>query len=185
MKLTSARSLENLRPVLLNPQAEGPDPVYQVFSLETADGQDSNWANQTVLVPGLIGQEYTKTFGHYHPDDSPVETYKLTTGEGVLVLHKKDLSVVYLVKAEVGDEIKITNQFGHAWSNVGQVPLISFDDWRDGHSPGDYDQIKEKQGMAYYLVAEGDQVKVVANSHYQNLPEPIWTTPAEFARLSE
>lgn len=185
MKLASTRELSGLKPVLKDPNATGPDPVYWVFS-EATDGK---WANVTIIAPGSFNGEYPKTFGHYHGVDVP-EIYHLIEGEGVLIMQKKHMDgdkwvpeqvdEVLLIQAKPGDEILITPEWGHSWSNVGKGPLISFDDWRSGHSPDDYAKIEQLQGLAYYLTSENGQVKPVANSYYKNLPEPKFITAAEF-----
>lgn len=190
MKLGSTRILEALRPVLKDPASLGLDPVYWVFSEVTPEG----WANVTVIAPGKLGQEYPKTFGHYHPDDAPDEIYHLIEGEGVLILQKKYIdeagqwqqdrvAEVVLIKASSGDEIVIKKEYGHSWSNIGDGPLISFDNWRSGHTSADYEVIERLHGMAYYLIEEGGEIKATPNPNYTNLPEPTWTIVEEFASL--
>lgn len=186
MKLGSVRDLSGLRAVLKDPSSLGPDPVYWVYS-EIADGR---WANLTVIAPGRFTDEYPKTFGHYH-GSAVNETYHLIEGEGVLLLQKKHfeggkwipekVDEVILIKAKPGDEILITPEWGHSWSNLGEGPLLSFDDWRSGHSPFDYEDIKSLQGLAYYLIEENGRVKAVPNPKYVDLPEPKWLNAQEFA----
>ncbi len=186
MKLGSIRELLGMKPVLKDPDATGQDPVYWVFSECSQEG----WANVTVIAPGNYGGEYPKTFGHYHGSEID-ETYHLVEGEGVLVMQKKHfdesgkwipevVDEVVLIKAKPGDEILITPEWGHSWSNVGSAPLISFDDWRAGHSPTDYSEIEKLQGLAYYLIDKDGEVTPVANSKYQNLPDPVWMSAEEF-----
>ena len=190
MKLSSTRELDAMRPVLNDKNAPGPDPVYWVFG----EISDSRWVNITIITSGLYDGEYPKTFVHYHGTEDP-ETYHLIEGEGVLVMQKKHVEggvhvpeivdEVYLIKAKAGDEILITPEWGHSWSNVGNGPLISFDDWRAGHTPADYEPIKRLQGLAYYLVEEGGAPSPVVNPNYKNLPEPKWVTPEEFRKAQE
>lgn len=168
------RTLEDLKPVLKDPSSQGPSHVYQVFPSDK-----ENWVNKTVVEPGKIGEEFTKTFGHYHPENSPPETYFVEQGEGILILQKKDLSKIVIVKLKAGDRVKITNQYGHSISNVGKEPLILYDDWKIPHTPADYEQIKNLHGMACYLVEEGGEVKSISNLNYQNLPQPVWSTPQD------
>ncbi len=185
MKLSSTRDLAGLKPVLKDSNSTGPDPVYWVFS----DATDSKWANVTMIASGSFNGEFPKTFGHYHGVDVP-EIYHLIEGQGILLLQKKHMegetwipekvSEVLLIQAKPGDEILITPEWGHSWSNVGTGPLISFDDWRSGHTPGDYEKIEQLQGLAYYLISENGQVKPVPNPHYVDLPEPKFITAAEF-----
>lgn len=193
MKLSSTRSLEELKPVLKDTNVQGADPVYWVFSEVSQD----KWANTTIIIPGKLGQEYPKTFGHYHPDNAPNEVYHLIEGEGILSLQKKHLEngiwipdrvdEVYLIKARAGDEIVIKKEYGHSWSNIGKGPLISFDNWRIGHTASDYEPIERLHGMAYYLIEDPAaslnlelKVKAVANPNYKDLPQPKWITAEEF-----
>ncbi len=186
MKLGSIRQLSGNRPVLKDTEALGPDPVYWVFS----QVEDEKWHNVTIIAPGYYSGEYPKTFGHYH-GAAVNEVYRLVSGEGVLVMQKKHLDQngqhilevvdeVYLIKAKPGDEILITPEWGHSWSNIGRLPLISFDNWTHGHSPSDYEPIEALQGMAYYLVEENGHPAPVPNPKYHNLPEPKWVTTEEF-----
>lgn len=186
MKLSAIRSAKELNEVLQNPGSPGPDPVYWVFSQSSP-----SWENLTILAPGRFGQEYTKTMGHYH-NSSHIETYHKIRGEGVLLLQKKHLEnsvwrpkqvdEVLLIKVGQDDEVKISPEYGHSWSNIGNLPLLLFDNWQDSHTASDYEVIKKLHGLAYYLIAENGGPKAVANLHYQNLPEPIWLTAQEFAQ---
>ncbi len=91
-----------------------------------------------------------------------------------------EVEEVVLVKARPGEEIIITPEWGHAWTNIGQSALISFDDWRDGHSPDDYKPIEKLGGLAFYLVEENGEPRPVANPNYKNLRQPLWLTAEEF-----
>ncbi|MBI4028868.1 MAG: hypothetical protein HY376_00675 [Candidatus Blackburnbacteria bacterium] len=180
MNLASTRTLESLRPVLQEPEAKGPNPVYKVFNDLDEHLKDQGWINQTIIEPGKIGEEYTKTFGHYHshPRD---ERYRVESGEGVLILQKGKpdmVGEVLLVRAKAGDEILITPEYGHSWSNIGDKKLVLVDNWKDGHSPGDYQPIEDYQGMAYYLVDQ-DSPTAIPNPTYKNLPAPQWINAIE------
>ncbi len=186
MKLGSIRELSGNQSILKNPNTLGPDPVYWVFSEVSAN----RWENMTVIVSGLYGDEYPKTFGHYH-EVGVDETYHLVAGDGVLQLQKKkivagkwiqdEVEEVFLVRAKPGDNLLITPEYGHSLSNISKGPLISFDDWRSGHQPSDYEVIEKLQGLAYYLVEEKGEVRAIPNPNYKNLPEPQWITTAQWS----
>lgn len=186
MKLVSQRSLSDLQLVLMDKDSSGPDPVYEVFT----EINQPPWVNQTVIQPGKIGREYPKTFGHYH-GVLVDETYRLVEGAGVLILQKRrktndeklmtnEVERVILVKMKPGDEVIITPEWGHSWSNTRDMPLISYDNWSAGHSDSDYQLIRELGGMSYFLVEENREAVPVKNPNYNDLPEPVWMTPAEF-----
>lgn len=191
MFLNSVRTRKDLSQVLYNPQAAGPDPVYLVLS-GVADG---DWENVTITSNGLLDKEYPKTFGHYHPDNSPIETYKVLHGQGVFLLQEKftengiwiknKVKNVVIVKAEKDETITITPNWGHSSSNLGNSPLVTLDNWKNGHTPDDYEPIKELKGMAYYLIAEDGKFDLVQNPNYLNSPKPLIMTASEFANYQK
>jgi len=188
MKLKSTRPIQELKEVLYNPNSKGPQEAYWVFS----ELGHKKWENMTIISPGTYDKEFNKTYGHYNSVDIN-ETYKLLSGKGILMLQKKfyennnwiqnKVEQVCFITANPGDEIIITPEWGHAWTNMGDLPLISLDTWRSGHKPSDYENIKKLQGMAYYLIKEKNDVKIVPNPNYENLPEPKWITPQEFTNI--
>ena len=189
MKLGTIKELFALKEVLKDPEKSTLDPVYWVFYELTSD----SWANSTIISPGKLGEEYPKTFGHYHPEDAPDEIYHVLSGKGILQLQKKHIEngalvpeivdEVYLISAKEGEEIIIKKEFGHSWSNVGKLPLMQFDDWRLGHTPDDYEPIKKTHGMAYYLIEEDGKPKALKNPNYKSVPEPKWVSVEEFKSL--
>jgi oxalate decarboxylase/phosphoglucose isomerase-like protein (cupin superfamily) len=187
MFLNSVRTNEELSQVLLNPQSKGPDPVYLVFS----GLGDVDWENITVISNGFLDKEYPKTFGHYHPPDSPTETYKVLYGEGIFLLQEKfmengawvknKVKNVIAIKATKNESIVISTKWGHSSSNFGKSPLVTLDDWRKGHSPDDYEPVKQLKGMAYYMTEENGQFTFVKNPNYSDVPKPLVMTAEEFA----
>lgn len=169
------RPLLEMSPVLADPLASGPNPVYWVFTNLGAD----KWVNMTVITAGRYGREYPKLFGHFHSDQTP-ETFHVASGEGILVLQKND--EVLLVTAQAGMEINLPGDFGHTWVNASSLPLIFYDDRRIAHTPADYEPVEKTGGLAYYLIEENGQPKAIPNPHYQNPPAPIWLTADEFRR---
>jgi len=173
----TTRTLKDLAPVLQNPEAVGPSPVYEVF----IEPENNEWVNRTVIQPGYLGEEYTKTFGHYHTH--PVaELYKVESGEGVLLLQKGTPDIVeevLLVRAKAGDKILINPEYGHSWSNTGNEELVLLDNWKDGHTPSDYQPIESHAGMSYYIVDQSSKPIPIPNPIYKNLPPPHWINAVE------
>lgn len=164
MTLKFARSLEEMRAVLMDPNSSGPDPVYQVFT-----DLDNNWVNKTEIAAGIYNNEYPKTLGHYHLDNFS-ETYQVDSGEGIVVL--QDEKNVFLKKVRAGEKIIIPASSDHCWINIGSVPLILYDNHQNPKA--DYEKIKAKHGLAYYLIKENGQPKPVPNPNYQNPPALKW-----------
>lgn len=184
MNTSTIKTLEQLHEVLMDTKPQGPDVVYEVQHI--SEGQ---WVNKTILKSGKLGKEYPKTFGHYH-NVKVNETYRLLEGEGILLLQKKhykngtwtpdQVDKVLLVTAKLDDEIIITPEYGHSWSNTGTTKLVSVDDWKENHTPADYEEIKNLHGMAYYLTEKNSEVVPIPNPNYKYLPKPIFLTAQEF-----
>ena len=164
------------------------DPVYWVFS-----GVSKSWENMTVISPGSYSGEFPKTFGHYHTSNI-TERYKLITGQGLLLMQKRkfadddwiidQLERLYLVELIPGDEIDITPEWGHSWSNIGNEPLITLDNWKEGHTPGDYEPIEKMGGMGYFLVKSPNGAEYKPNPKYKDVPRPEWITAGDFKKLN-
>ena len=155
------RKLEEMREVLMSPEADGPESVYVMIRGNP---------NITVLVPGKIGQEFTKTLGHYHKDDRQ-EVYQVLFGEGKMLVQNRDVSDVRLLEMKTGEQVAVPEGYAHTMINTGEGPLVTADDClQDAEAHvNDYEPIKEKQGFALYVVEEGGEVKTVSNSKYTSL----------------
>lgn len=189
MKLKSVRKFEEQKDVLRNSGKALDAELYWVFNETTSQGK---WENTTILNNIKINQEFNKTYGHYH-GTSITETYEVVYGKGILILQKpliengvtnfSKIQNVYLIKVNTQQEIVISPEYGHSWSNVGDTPLILLDDWRAGHSERDYEQMKNFNGMATYLIEESGEIKTEKNSNYEDVPDPIWLNVEEFSKL--
>jgi oxalate decarboxylase/phosphoglucose isomerase-like protein (cupin superfamily) len=195
MKIKSTRSREALTEVLQDPAASGPETAYWVFE----NISQGKWKNLTILTAGRYGKEFPKTYGHYHTSDQKYESSKLISGEGIFALQKKfydatgtwvpnKVEHVYLVQASAGDEtVYIPQEYAHSWTNVGTLPLLTYDDWVEtGQPTHTYNEIQGLQGMAYYMLTDSTGQPVIApNPKYTELPEPKWVTPEEFNYLTQ
>lgn len=178
MKLTVIKTLEEMRPVLKDSNAIGSDPAYWVFREISGP-----WKNMTVLPPGNYNGEFTKTIGHYHLNPVNDELYHCVSGTGVFVFQKKHfengvfvpeiVEEVQVKRIKPGDDIKVSGDFGHALINIGDEPLITYDDREAPHSPEDYEPVARLHGLAYYVVNNNGQVDVVPNPNYKNLKDAL------------
>jgi len=168
------RTKEKMTEVLRDPKAEGPENAYYMMRGKP---------NITIWEPGSYGSEFNKAYGHYHVHNEP-ETYQVLFGTGVGILQHRnennEVDEVRLVKAKAGDTVKVPpGAWGHAFANVGETYFITSDDAPSdaSHAQNDYLPIKETGGMAYFIINEGGEVKIVPNPKYKNLPQPKWVDP--------
>lgn len=113
----------------------------------------------TIIPPRMLGVEYIKTAGHYHP---PVaggnvtypEIYEVLEGEALYLLQKQDLSDVVAVSAFAGDKVLIPPDYGHITINrsnntLKMANLVA----RDFSSL--YEPYKKLGGGAYFFTKDG------------------------------
>jgi len=113
----------------------------------------------TIIPPSMLGVEYIKTAGHYHP---PVaggnvtypEIYEVLEGEALYLLQKQDLSDVVAVSAFAGDKVLIPPDYGHITINrsnntLKMANLVA----RDFSSL--YEPYKKLGGGAYFFTKDG------------------------------
>lgn len=195
LKPFAGRSHEEMKDVLLHPNASGPEVHYYMIR----GGVDKG--NITVWEKGLVGNEYIKTYGHYHVGGI-FETYHVLSGKGMVLLQIRkndpqgnpiddEIEFFYAIKVKVGDKVYIPSGTGHLAVNTGNVWLVTTDDSPvnfeevdpvslPGHA--DYEPVKKMKGFAYYLVEENGQPILVKNPNYKIVPKPLWLTPQEYAK---
>lgn len=176
-KHLATRSHEAMKPVLMDPSAEGPAIHYYMIR------GGSTQRNVTVWEPGTVGGEYIKAFGHYHVDDLP-ETYWIVNGEGFALLQKKEgddpakLSEFRVVPVKAGDQLDIPIRYGHLVVNTSDTFLTTVDDspvdfgdndpaGHPGHAA--YNEVEDMQGFAYYVIEHAGAPALVRNPKYVSI----------------
>jgi len=113
----------------------------------------------TVIPPNMLGQEYIKTAGQYHPivPEGRVtypELYEVLEGEALYLLQSQDLGDVVVVHASAGDKVLVPPNYGHITINRSNKTL-KMANYVAGNFSSLYDPIKEKAGGAYFFTKEG------------------------------
>ncbi|HEY6736804.1 MAG TPA: glucose-6-phosphate isomerase family protein, partial [Candidatus Saccharimonadia bacterium] len=134
---------------------------------------------------GKVGDEYIKTFGHYHIGQLD-ETYWFKLGEGVLLMQKLEerdgqlvperVAEFKAVPVKAGEEQFIPAGYGHLVVNIGPTYFVTVDDSpvdfeeRDPVSlPGhaDYKMVEQMHGFAFYVVERNGKPALVRNPAYE------------------
>ena len=133
----------------------------------------------TVIPPNKIGDEFIKTYGHYHPiaenNVSYPEIYEILEGEALLVLQRKtndEVDDVIVVKAEKGDKVIIPPNYGHVTINPIEKEL-KMSNWVFRNFKSIYEPYTEKRGACYYYTTNG----WIKNENYEKLPEIRFAKP--------
>lgn len=172
---TTTRTLEEMRPVLRRSNAPGPKICYFVYrGIPDPDKPAGMDADITVLLPGLIGDEYNKTHGHYHIGEG-VEIYKVLSGDGLIIMQRpsfnfETVEAVRLVKLPVDQQIEIPSGWGHTLVNLGPTPLVAVN-YQGTEIENLYAGIVKKRGAAYYVIEKMGKVELEPNPTYGEVPK--------------
>lgn len=140
----------------------------------------------TVIPPRMLGCEFVKTAGHYHPfvpgtKVTYPEIYEVLGGEANYILQKPDddgIEDVILIKASEGDKVIIPPGYGHLTVNASNKEL-KMANWVARDFDSIYPPIKEKGGGAYFLLDKG----IVKNPRYEKVPEIKFRKPANLKEI--
>ena len=120
--------------------AERADPIhYEVFEVPVPEEPGHLMYCISTLQPGLVGEEYFMTKGHYHSVSSTAEIYLCLRGEGYMVMKTTDGKFA-AEKMARGCMVYVPPFWGHRSVNIGAVePLVSFCIYpaQAGHNYGD------------------------------------------------
>lgn len=180
------RNNDKMKEVLMSKEAEAPAVHYYMIR----GGKDKT--NITVWECGKVGDEYIKTYGHYHVGDIS-ETYSILQGEGILLLQKRrigadgqaiddEIESFQARKVQAGDKIFIEPEQGHLIVNTGDIWLVTSDDspvYPDDVDPiglpghADYTAVERMSGFAYFVVEKDGSPALVKNPKYKTVPEAV------------
>ncbi len=186
----AVRALAQMREVLADPTAKGPEILYHMYRDVGRPADKARYAPHglrydiTVLAPCKLGQEWNKTYGHYHPlapaGDYYPEVYEVISGRAVYLLQHKGrdgrIDDVLVIPASPGDKVFMLPGYGHATINVGDEPLVMAN-WVAGAFSSEYGDYKERHGAAYYALAGAEAVRWQPNPHYDAVPEARVVAP--------
>lgn len=182
----AVRRLDEMRDVLQQPGADGPEDLYWMYrNVARRDDRERLAAaglryDVTVIRPGLIGREYVKTAGHYHPVASAgvtyPEIYEVAAGHAIFLLQQAappydTVTDVVAVAAGPGDRLLVPPGYGHITINAGPDWLV-LTNLVEATFGSVYEPVRAKQGGAYYAVADGDRLAYVRNERY-DAPAPL------------
>lgn len=164
----SVRTAGDMACVLADPDAVETDPttplyyMYRDLAMNEEDraylrSQDVRY-DITVIPPAVLGGEYVKTKGHYHPENPAgigyPELYQVLGGEACFLLQRKDLSDVVAVAASAGECVFIPPGYGHVSINAGTEVLVMAN-LVSTLFESEYAVYEEMRGGAFYAV-EGE-----------------------------
>jgi glucose-6-phosphate isomerase len=113
----------------------------------------------TKIYGKMLGAEFNKTFGHYHPNGFP-EIYEVMKGKAIFLLQKpvripsKKIADVVAIFAKKRDQIVIPPRYGHVTINPTNKLLV-IANLVSCRFSSIYEPYRKFQGACYYYTKKG------------------------------
>ena len=140
--------------------------LYEVYEIVRPPVCGEMMSGLSIVHPGMVGDEYFMTKGHFHATLDTAEIYYCLRGEGFMVMEtpEGDWSIEDL---RPGNVLYIPPRWAHRSINTGAQDLVTYFVY-PGHAGHDYGTI-EQYGYRKLVVARDGQPAVVDN--------PRWRSP--------
>jgi glucose-6-phosphate isomerase, archaeal len=162
------RYLYSLNKVIYDREWLKSSPNIELYYMYRDLKSDGNLRYDITIIPAkMLGQEYNKTKGHYHPGNYG-ETYTVLEGKAIYLMQKikeDEIEDIYAVEAEKGESIIIPPRYGHITINPGKEDL-KMSNWVCSDFSSIYEPIEEKGGAGYFYTNNG----WIKNEKYKNTP---------------
>ncbi|MCR4368672.1 MAG: glucose-6-phosphate isomerase [archaeon] len=184
-----ARTHKRMLPVLKNPEEKAPEEFYYMYR-DVAIESDRELIRKnnlrfdiTILPPFLVGDEYNKTFGHYHPKVPGTflggatwwpEIYEVLHGRAHYLLQNGSEFLVF--DARPGDKCVMLPGFGHITVNPSGKEALVMANWVFPGFASDYGPIEKLGGGQWFETTKG----FVANKKYGEAPNVQLISPRDF-----
>lgn len=171
------RTLEQMKPVLLDSSISSPPECYYMYRgicreehREMIEGSGLRY-DITVIPALMLGREFNKTFGHYHPkqpetDVSYPEVYEVIQGRAHFILQAEDSTKFFVIDAKAGEKVLVPPNFGHVTINPSKECLV-LSNWVYSGFKSDYSVFEKRNGAIYHETKGG----WVENKRYPFLPK--------------
>lgn len=132
----------------------------------------------TVIPSKKLGQEFSKTKGHYHIGKYQ-EIYTVLEGSAIYLMQKKkniegdEIDDVYAVKCEAGEAIIIPSDYGHITINSSEDKQLKMANWISLECKSDYFLFEKLNGACYYYTTDG----WIKNERYRFVPDLRFEEP--------
>jgi glucose-6-phosphate isomerase len=130
--------------------ADGDPVVYEVLQYDVPEEVGQLICCTTVIHPGVVGDEYFMTKGHYHSDRATGEVYLGLSGDGYLLLMTEDGGSA-ATRMTPGTVAYVPPFWAHRTVNTGDEPFVFFAIY-PGQAGHDYGSI-EQTGFAQRVLA--------------------------------
>ena len=158
------RKIKNLKDIFFNLDAlEKMDPETVVYEVESYFPVEQNtegglFFGITYIHPGVVGNEYFMTKGHFHKIKNRGEFYCTLQGEGMLILMDEERNT-WAEKMYPGSIHYIKGNTAHRTANTG-TSILSFSAFWPSDAGHDYAIISE-QGFSKILIKKDGKPELI------------------------
>jgi len=177
------RTLNAIRPSLLDPNCEGPAIVYAI-AMDIGKEIHKPILEKFHLLYGAVtyaagrlGDEPIRSQGHKHKISayakgwSTPEVYEIWSGTAIIYMQESasdDPGRCFAVKAKQGEVVIVPPGWAHATISADPLVPLTFGAWCDREYGFDYDEVRAHKGLAWFPVLNGkNKIKWKANPAYQ------------------
>lgn len=143
--------------------AEGDPLLYEVYNVPVPEDSGELQHCTSVIQPGVVGEEFFMTAGHFHRKIATAEIYLCLKGRGVLLMQDQAGEPAVL-EMSPGTVSYIPPSWAHRSVNTGSEPLVLFCVY-PGDAGHDYGTLRER-GFARLVLRDGDSYRLADNPAY-------------------
>lgn len=157
------RRLSEMKGMYLDDDGDAETLIYRVLRIPVPEANSEIQCSTTILEPGVVGEEYFMTKGHFHEVRDRSEVYIGLSGEGRLVMATEN-GGHSVEPIRPGTVNYIPGGWAHRSVNAGDTPLVFFSAYV-GDAGHDYGTIEER-GFPVVVLRGDDGPRVVENPRY-------------------
>lgn len=176
------RTLEAIRPSLMDKDCDGPEYVYCI-AMDVARREDVPDLKERGLLYGVVtyqrgklGREPIRSQGHIHAvspscGESTCEVYEIWDGTACIYMQESgsdDAGVCYAVTGRPGDVIIVPPGWVHATVNADPDRPMTFGAWCVRDYGFDYRDVRRHGGIAFFPVFGDGRIVWIRNEAYRS-----------------
>ena len=192
------RTLDAIRPSLMDPKCSGPSKVYAIAMDVGKSEHREKLTTQHLLfgavtyAAGSLGKEPIRSQGHVHKRSSfanmwsTPEVYEIWSGEAIIYMQEYAQRLpgrCYAVKAGVGDVVIVPPSWAHATISASPIEPLTFGAWCDREYGFEYDDVRRLGGLAFFPMLDDDKgIRWKKNPSYRD-QKLIEKSPASYSQF--
>ena len=138
--------------------------VYEFYELGAPEDAGDVAFGTSITYPGVVGDEYFMTKGHFHTILDTAEVYYCISGSGIMLMENPEGDWL-AKKLTKGNAVYVPRRYAHRSINTGDVPFVTFFAFR-GDAGHDYGTIETK-GYRKLVVSKDGEPTIVDNPKWK------------------